>query len=72
MTEDKPKTRRMHEAVACALTDLMPLFKHHELTFVARNLNPDLDGDVIITNDDLRKVVAVLLDHAARPETTDE
>ena len=56
----------VREKITYALLELEPLFKHHKLTFVARNTNPDLDADFIVSADDLEEVVTVLRDHAKR------
>lgn len=66
---DEAKIERLRSDIAVALVKLEPRFKHHKLTFVARNTNPDAgDADVVVTNDDdnLEAVASVLLDHAGR------
>lgn len=60
------KLENAHTRIVDALVELEPLFKHHKLTFVARNLRADMDADVVVSEDDLDKVAEVLLDHARR------
>lgn len=61
------------DRVADALARLEPLFKHHKLTFVARNLNPEFDADIIISNDpDHRAVADVLHEHEVRSRMAPE
>lgn len=61
------KMANMQAMVSSALARLEPLFKHAKLTFVARNTNPDLDADVIVSNDpDHAAVAKVLLEHERR------
>ena len=51
--------------VASALEKLNPILgPNYKLTFVARCVNDELDADIIVTEDDLRKVSAAV-DHLA-------
>ena len=50
-----------------ALLQLEPLFKHHQLTLVARNTNSEVDADLIVSSeDDLRLPAQVLQEHHKR------
>lgn len=64
---DAEKLENMRAEVTTALVRLERLFKHHKLTFIARNTKPGTDADVVISNDDDHPAVAaVLLEHEAR------
>lgn len=58
------KLATVFEEVTAALDHLAPMFKHHKLTFIARNTNPELDADVFISGDDIHKVIAALTELA--------